>query len=120
MINFPPADRGLTELFGEPDRLAMLSLAAHIILHEAGEPFDSESVDLKTKITASGADFNAITPKSYVPALRLDDQELVTENIAVLDYLAQIYPGFGVPGALGRTRLLEALAYVSTEIHKSF
>src|SRR3546814_1298893 len=63
------------------------SLAAHIILHEAGEPFDSESVNLKTKITASGADFNTITPKSYVPALRLDDQELVTENIAVLDYL---------------------------------
>lgn len=96
------------------------SLAAHIILHEAGEPFESESVDLRTKITASGADFNAITPKSYVPALRLDDQELVTENIAVLDYLAQTYPRFGVPGVLGRTRLLEALAYISTEIHKSF
>lgn len=96
------------------------SLAAHVVLHEAGDPFETERVDLRTKITASGGDFNAITPKSYVPALRLDDGEVITENIAVLDYLAQIHPRFGVPGALGRTRLLEALAYISTEIHKSF
>ncbi|HWW56578.1 MAG TPA: glutathione S-transferase family protein [Sphingopyxis sp.] len=96
------------------------SLAAHIALQEAGVPFESESVDLRTKMTASGKDFNGVTRKGYVPALRLDDGELVTENIAVLDYLAGIYPQFGVEGALGRTRLIEALAYISTEIHKSF
>lgn len=96
------------------------SLAAHIALAEAGAPFDSESVNLKTKITASGMDFNGVTRKGYVPALRLDDGELVTENIAVLDYIAGQYPVFGVEGPLGRTRLLEALAYISTEIHKSF
>lgn len=96
------------------------SLAAHIALHEAGVPFDSESVDLKTKMTASGADFNQVTPKGYVPALMLDEGELVTENIAVLDHLAGRYPQFGLEGALGRTRLVEALAYISTEIHKSY
>lgn len=96
------------------------SLAAHIVLHEAGVPFESETVDILTKITATGADFNAVTPKGYVPALRIDTGELVTENIAVLDYLAGVYPRFAVDGPLGRTRLVEALAYISTELHKSF
>jgi glutathione S-transferase len=96
------------------------SLAAHIALHEAGVPFENESVDIRTKITASGGDFNKVTPKGYVPALELDNGEILTENIAVLDYLAGIYPQFGVEGLLGRTRLVEALAYISTEIHKSY
>lgn len=96
------------------------SLAAHIVLHETGAPFANESVDIRTKITASGADFNSVTRKGYVPALRLDDGEIVTENIAVLDYLAGVYPQFGLDGPLGRTRLVEALAYISTELHKSF
>lgn len=96
------------------------SLAAHIVLHEVGVPFENESVDIRTKITASGVDFNMVTPKGYVPALQLDNREIVTENIAVLDYLAGVYPQFGLEGPLGRTRLVEALAYISTEIHKSF
>lgn len=96
------------------------SLAAHIALYEAGVPFENESVDIRTKITASGGDFNKVTPKGYVPALELDNGEILTENIAVLDYLAGIYPQFGVEGPLGRTRLVEALAYISTEIHKSY
>ncbi|AJA08181.1 glutathione S-transferase domain-containing protein [Sphingopyxis fribergensis] len=96
------------------------SLAAHIVLHEAGVPFENENVDIWTKITASGADFNKVTPKGYVPALQLDNREIVTENIAVLDYLAGVYPQFGLEGPLGRTRLVEALAYISTEIHKSY
>ena len=96
------------------------SLAAHIALYEASVPFENESVDIRTKITASGADFNSVTPKGYVPALELDNGEILTENIAVLDYLAGIYPQFGVEGPLGRTRLVEALAYISTEIHKSY
>ena len=96
------------------------SLAAHIVLHEVGTPFDSESVDLKTKTTISGADFDAVTIKGYVPALALDSGDLVTENIAILDYLAGIYPQFGLEGPIRRTRLLEALAYISTEIHKSY
>ena len=96
------------------------SLASHVVLHEAGVAFDSERVDLKTKLTASGADFNAVTVKGYVPALILDDGALLTENIAVLDYLAGLYPQFGLAGPLGRTRLLETLAYISTEIHKSY
>jgi glutathione S-transferase len=96
------------------------SLADHIALREAGIAFDSERVDLKTKTTASGADFTAINAKGYIPTLVLDDGAVLTENIAVLDYIAGKAPALGLDGPLGRTRLLEALAYISTELHKSF
>jgi glutathione S-transferase len=96
------------------------SLSSQIALREAGQPFESEDVDLESKRTEAGADFNAINPKGYVPALRLDNGELLTENLAVLDYIADRYPTLGLDGPLGRTRLLEALAYISTELHKSF
>jgi glutathione S-transferase len=96
------------------------SLADHIALLEVGLAFEREQVDLKSKRTASGADFAAVTPKGYVPALVLDDDEVLTENIAVLDWLATRYPALGVQGSLGRTRLLEALAFISTEVHHGF
>ena len=82
--------------------------------------FELEAVDLKTKRTASGSDFNEVTRKGYVPALVLDNGEILTENIAVLDWIAAQYPVLGVPGNLGRTRVLEALAFISTEVHRAF
>jgi glutathione S-transferase len=96
------------------------SLAAHIALTEAGAPFQIERVDLKTKKTESGADFMTINPKGYVPALVLDSGEVVTENVAVLDWIATQSPALGFDGPLGRTRLLERLVFISTELHKSF
>lgn len=96
------------------------SLADHIALLEAGASFEREAVDLKTKRTASGADFTAVTRKGYVPALVLDDGEILTENIAVLDWIASQHPVLRIGGQLGRTRVLEALTYISTEIHRSF
>ena len=96
------------------------SLADHIALHEAGLPFEHERVDLKTKQTASGADYRAVNPKGYVPALTLDDGETLSENVAILDWIATQAPALAPTGAMGRTHLLEALAYISTEVHKSF
>jgi glutathione S-transferase len=96
------------------------SLAPHIALEEAGIRFQLESVGLKSKRTESGADFTAINPKGYVPALVLDSGEMVTENLAVLDWVATQSPSLGLQGPLGHTRLLETLAYLSTEVHKSF
>jgi glutathione S-transferase len=95
------------------------SLADHIALEEAGIDFERERVDLKTKMTATGRNYNELTSKGYVPALQLDDGEILTENVAILDWIASRYPKLGVRGELGRTRLLEALAYISTELHRS-
>lgn len=96
------------------------SLADHIALVEAGVSFDTERVDLKTKRMASGGDLHDITPKAYVPVLVLDDGSVLTENIAILDWLASRYPQLGGTGPLGRFRILEALTFISTELHRSF
>jgi glutathione S-transferase len=96
------------------------SLACHIALHEAGFDFELLKVDLKRKTLDSGADYTAVSPKGYVPALVLDSGEVLTENLAVLDWIATQSPALGLDGPLGRTRLLEALAFISTEVHKSY
>lgn len=96
------------------------SLADRIALHEAGLDATFERVDLRTRTTEIGADFLVVNSKGYVPTLVLDDGEIVTENIAVLFWIAGKAPQFAPKGPLGTVRLLEALAFVSTEIHKEF
>ena len=96
------------------------SLADHIALHEAGLDFDRVRVDLKTKRTEDGRDYLTINPKGYVPALEFDDGEVLTENMAILSFVADTAPQLTPNGRFGHVRLLEMLAYISTEIHKGF
>lgn len=96
------------------------SLAGHIALIESGLPFQKEHVDLRSRITSDGADYRLINPKHYVPALELDDGEILTENIAILSYIAHESERLSPPRGLPHWRVLEATAYISTEIHKSF
>ena len=99
------------------------SLAPHIVAHEAGIPLTLEKVDTKTKLTAGGVDFTTINPKGYVPALELDNGELLTEGPVISQYLADLKPESGLAppnGTLARYRLQETLGYINSEIHKSF
>lgn len=99
------------------------SLAPHIILHEAGFSFVADQVDRATLQTAAGEDYNKVNPKGYVPALRLDDGQVLTEGAVILQYLADQKPEYGLAPRLGtweRYRLMEWLNFVSTEIHKTF
>jgi glutathione S-transferase len=99
------------------------SLAPHIILREAGYEFDLEKVDLAKKTTAGGEDYNKINSKGYVPALKLDDGKLLTENIAIDQYLVDHKEESSLApkaGTMERYRFIEWLAFISTEIHKSF
>lgn len=99
------------------------SLASHIALYETGTAFEIEAVDTDAGRTASGADFRAINPNGYVPALRLDDGAVLTEGAAVLQLIADRHPDAGLapaPGSFGRTRLHEALNWLSAELHKAF
>ncbi len=99
------------------------SLSPHIILREAGYKFALEKVDLGAGTTAGGEDFTQINPKGYVPVLQLDDGQLLTENIAIAEYLADQKQESGLApkaGTLERYRLVEWLAFISTEIHKQF
>lgn len=94
------------------------SLADHIALNEAGLAFEPVRVDLATKRTEQGEDFLAINPKGYVPALRLDDGQMLTENVAILSWIAEQAPQLVPEGPLGRHRMLEMLAYITSELHK--
>jgi len=99
------------------------SLSPHIVAHELGIPLSTEKTDTKTKRTESGRDFWQINPKGYVPALELDNGEVLTEGPAIVQYLAdqkgntQLAP---TNGTLARARLQEMLNYITSEIHKTY
>src|SRR5688500_16564819 len=98
------------------------SLAPHIAASEAGLDLSLEKVDLREKRTESGRDYLSINPKGSVPALELDNGEVLTENAVVLQYLADQAPGAGLLPRQGmeRWRLLELLNFIATEVHKGF
>lgn len=98
------------------------SLAAHIALREAGVTFDAIKVG-RDKKTSDGADYNAINPKGYVPALVLDDGQVLTEGPAILQYIADRNPSSGLAppaGDMQRYRLQEWLGFLNSEVHKNF
>ena len=99
------------------------SMAAHIVLRETGLKFDCEKVDLKGKRTSSGADYMRINPKGYVPALELDNGNILTEVGVIIQYLADQKPDLALApkiGTMERYREMEWISFISSEIHKSF
>lgn len=98
------------------------SLASYISLYETGLKFDATGIDRATKKTADGEDFNSVNPKGYAPALRLDDGTVLTENVAVLQYIADQKPESKLAppaGTLERYRLVEWLGFINSEVHKN-
>jgi len=99
---------------------AACSLSDHIALIEADMAYDLVKVDLRAKKTEDGTDFLAINPKGYVPALEQDDGTVLTENLAILSWIADKSGTLMPADGLGRYRVIEATAYVSGELHKNF
>ncbi|WP_435164865.1 glutathione binding-like protein [Falsirhodobacter sp. 1013] len=98
------------------------SLSVHITLAEADLAYDLEAVDLKTKKTATGTDFLTITKRGAVPALRLEDGEVLTQNAAILQYVgdrSDVAAFKPAQGSIERARLQEALAFCS-DLHDAF
>jgi glutathione S-transferase len=99
------------------------SLSPHIIAREAQLDITLDKVDFATKKTASGKDYLAINPKGYVPALELDNGQVLTENPAIALYLADQKPASKLAPASGsfeRYKVLETLSYINSEIHKGY
>jgi glutathione S-transferase len=96
------------------------SLATRIALYEAGADANFHQVDTRAKRTADGADFFAINPMGQVPVLRTDDGDVLTENAAVLQYVADQFPNSGLApaGGIERYRLQQWLNFVTSELHK--
>jgi glutathione S-transferase len=99
------------------------SLSPHIVAREAGIPIELVKVDLKAKKTESGEDFAKVNPKGYVPTLRLDDGSVLTEGPAIVQYLADQKAASGLAPAAGskeRYKLTEWLAFLNSEVHKTW
>ncbi len=99
------------------------SLSPHIVLREANLAFTPVKVNTKTKEMEGGGDYRKINAKGYVPALQLDDGQVLTEGPAIVQYLADKAPASGLApanGTLERYRLQEWLNFITSEIHKQF
>ena len=95
-------------------------LASQIALREAGQAFELIKVDFKTKTTLEG-DYHEVTPKGFIPALKLDDGDVLTEGAVILQWIAdhhperQLLPAFGTPE---RYKALAWLNFVATDLHR--
>jgi glutathione S-transferase len=99
------------------------SLSPHIVAREAGIDIELVKVDTKTKTVKVAGDYWDVNPKGYVPALELDDGQVLTEGPAIVQYLADRKPESGLmprAGTMDYYRLQEMLGYINSEIHRSY
>jgi glutathione S-transferase len=99
------------------------SLASHIIVRELSLPVSLMKVDLSTKKFGNDEDYLVINKKGYVPALEFDDGTLLTEGVAILQFLVDQKPEANlapVNGTRDRYKLQEWLTFTASEIHKSY
>jgi glutathione S-transferase len=99
------------------------SLSPHIALLEAGLPYDLVKVDLKAKKLENGDDYLKVNPKGQVPALGLDNGELVTEGPVIVQMIADKASAKNLAPARDsaeRYKLQEWLNFITTELHKNF
>lgn len=97
-------------------------LTIHVLLNDLGIDYQLVRVDLKSHKTEDGRDYYEINPKGYVPTLELESGERITELPAVAQYLSEsqqnyhLFPQQGLP----KIRVIEWLAFIGSEVHKSF
>lgn len=99
------------------------SMAIHIALKETGLVFDTEFVDLSTKVTGAGLDYLKINPKGAVPALGLKNGKVITEVTTILTYLADLVPEKNLipkSSSFERYEMMSLLSFISMDIHKNF
>ncbi len=99
------------------------SQAPHILLHEVGLSHEAERVDLKNKTLEDGSSYLRVNPKGVVPALQLDNGEVLTENAVILQYIgdrAGSHDVLAQQGDYRRYRALEIVNFITTELHKRF
>ena len=105
------------KLYYAPDAC---SLSPHIVLRELEIEFELVKVNNKSKLTADGREFRTINPKGYVAALELDNGQILTEGPAIVQYLADLKPEYGLApraDSWARVRLQEWLNFIASEIH---
>ena len=98
------------------------SLSPHIALLEAGLPYELVKVDLRAKKLENGDDYLKVNPKGQVPALALDNGELVTEGPVIVQMIADKAAAKHLApprDSAERYKLQEWLTYINGELHKN-
>ncbi len=99
------------------------SLSPHIVLHEAGLPFEAVLASTRTHKLPDGTDYYSINPRGYVPLLEFDDGQRLTEGPVIVQWIADQAPEKRLAppaGTMARYRVMEWLNFVSAELHKQF
>jgi glutathione S-transferase len=96
------------------------ALAGHIALLEAGFEPELFQVDIMTRTLDRPGDYLAVNPKGYVPLLEIESGVPLTETVAILDWIDQHTAGHEAASGMERHRLLEMLAFLSSEVQKPF
>ena len=110
----------MTKLYYSP---GACSLSPHIVLREAGLPFDLVLASTKTHKLADGTDYYTINPKGYVPLLELGDGQRLSEGPVIVQYIADQAPASKLAppaGTMERYRVMEWLNFITSELHKGF
>jgi glutathione S-transferase len=110
----------MTKLYYSP---GACSLSPHIVLREAGLPFQLVLASTRTHKLADGTDYYGINAKGYVPLLELDDGQRLSEGPVIMQYVADQVPASGLAppaGTMARYRLMEWLNFITSELHKGF
>ena len=97
-------------------------LASQIALREAGQAFELVAVDFKTKTTVEG-DYRQVTPKGFIPALKLDDGDVLTEGAVIMQWIADQHPASNLLPPFASRARYEALAwlnFIATDLHKNY
>src|SRR5260221_4037934 len=94
------------------------SLSPHIVLREAGVKFDLAKVDFSNRKTSDGEDFNTVNPKGAVPALRMDNGEVLTEGAAIVQYIADKAGATQLAPAAGNSERPPVHEWVQINVHR--
>ncbi len=97
------------------------SLAPHIALREAGIEFEPVQADIRNKTLPDGSSYLDVNPQGAVPALGLDNGEVLTQNVAIMDYISDQVPDKAMipTDGMAHYRVMELLSYITSEVHKS-
>lgn len=91
-----------------------------IALNIKGLPYEMESIHLTKDGGRQFSDaFRAINPQMRVPALQLSGGEVLTQSLAIIDYLDEVYPDPPLlpAEALDRARVRAAAQIIACDIH---
>ena len=91
------------------------SMAAHILLEESGQPYETHVLDLHAGEQRSEA-YLKINPQGRVPALQIDSGEIITENTAILPYLGRRF-GLWPADPMAKTRALSLIGFFAASVH---